>query len=83
MIMNPIQTLLVDLIPTQGSSIIACVRLRFPQPHEFHRFLLLSEQRRPLFYGRGHSVRYEPHTRLATGLADPAACTQRKSTSNQ
>ena len=39
MVMKPSQTLLVDLMPTQRSSIITCVhRLGLPIPHEFHRF---------------------------------------------
>jgi len=61
MIMNPIQTLLVDLMPSQGSSITACVRLGLPIPHEFHRFLLLTEQHCPLLYGCCHGVRYKTH----------------------
>ena len=34
-VLNSIQTLLVDLMPNQGSSITACVCLPFPITREF------------------------------------------------
>jgi hypothetical protein len=61
-VLNSIQTLLIDLIPDQGSSITACVCPPFPITREFRRkFALPIEQYRPLLYGRWHCVRYEPH----------------------
>jgi hypothetical protein len=65
-IMNTIQTLLVDLVPDQGSSITACVRTTpLPTMLTYSKVSPLpTEQHRPLLYRRWHGVCHQPHPRL-------------------
>ena len=62
-IMNTTQTLLVDLVPNQGSSITACVRTPLSATLIHIKFFPLpTEQYRSLLYWRRHGVCYQPHT---------------------
>ena len=60
-LLNATQTLLVDMMPNQGSSITACVRPRLSTILWIP--LILVEQPRSLLAGCWHGIDYKPYPR--------------------
>jgi hypothetical protein len=60
-VLNAITSLLVDLVPSQSSSITACVCQRLFGFMQVLIFSILAEQRRPLLDGCRHGNHYKPH----------------------
>lgn len=76
-IMNTTSTLLIDLVPTQGSSITACVGVSLTQtPQAFCSSSISSykfshtEQHRPLLPRRHRHVRHQHHPRRPQARMD-------------